>query len=84
MSVMVRLKRIGTNKRLVYKIVALDSRRKRDGRILEILGYYDPYAGKEKATLFLEKIKAWIGKGALLSPTVKSLFRTHIQKDKSH
>ena len=81
MSIMIRLKRIGTHKRPFYTIVAVDSRRSRDGRVLEILGHYNPSAGREKVTFFQEKIRAWMDKGALLSPTVKSLLKIHQEKE---
>lgn len=81
MSIMIRLKRIGTHKRPFYTIVAVDSRRRRDGRVLETLGHYNPCAGKERVIFFQEKIKAWIEKGALLSPTVKSLLKIHQEKE---
>lgn len=80
MSIMIRLKKIGTHKRPFYTIVAVDSRKKRDGRVLEILGHYDPYASRESVTFFQEKIKAWVKKGALISPTVKSLLKIHKEK----
>jgi len=81
MSIIIRLKRIGTHKRPFYTIVAVDSRKKRDGRVLEILGHYNPRAVKERVTFFQEKIKAWTKKGALLSPTVKSLLKIHKEKE---
>ncbi len=75
MPTIIRLKRIGTHNRPVYTIVAVDSRKRRDGRVLEIIGHYNPLAGKEKVTFFQEKIAAWMDKGALLSPTVKSMLK---------
>jgi len=77
MTVVIRLKRIGTHKRPFYTIVAVDSRRKRDGRVLEVLGHYDPGTKVEKASLSEEKIRAWVEKGALISPTAKSLLKIH-------
>jgi len=79
MSIMIRLRRIGTHKRPFYTIVAVDSRRKRDGQVVEILGHYNPCVDKNKATLFPEKIRAWMEKGALVSPTVKSLLKIQNQ-----
>jgi len=77
MTVVMRLKRIGTHRRPFYTIVAVDSRRKRDGRVLEVLGHYDPGTKAGKATLSEEKIRAWVEKGALISPTAKSLLKIH-------
>lgn len=81
MSIIIRLKRIGTHKRPFYSIVAVDSRKKRDGRVLEILGHYNPREARERVTFFQEKIKAWMKKGALVSPTVKSLLKIHKEKE---
>lgn len=75
MAVRIRLTRVGATKRPAYRVIAIDKRRSRDGRALEILGYYDPLT--EPATLHLEreKIQAWIGKGAQPSETVQKLLR---------
>lgn len=81
MSIIIRLKRIGTHKRPFYTIVAVDSRKKRDGRVLETLGHYNPRSAIERVTFFQEKIKAWTKKGALVSPTVKRLLKIHKEKE---
>jgi len=67
MSVVIRLARAGTKKRPVYHVVVADSRFPRDGRFIERLGYYNPLLPKDNADrlkLDLEKVKAWIAKGA--------------------
>jgi small subunit ribosomal protein S16 len=56
-------------------VVAIDRRRPRDGRALEILGYYDPLTEPATVRLETEKIKAWIGKGAQPSEMVSRLLR---------
>ncbi len=75
MAVRIRLTRVGATKRPSYRVVAIDKRRSRDGRALEILGYYDPLT--EPATVHLEtdRIQAWIGQGAQPSETVAKLMR---------
>ena len=73
MSVVIRLSRAGTKKRPVYHIVAADSRFPRDGRFIERLGYFNPLLPKDNETrlkLDLEKVKAWIAKGAQPSDRV--------------
>ena len=68
MSLKIRLARAGTKKRPVYHIVIADSRSPRDGRFIERLGYFNPLLPKEKTErlkLDADKIKAWLGKGAL-------------------
>jgi small subunit ribosomal protein S16 len=73
--VKIRLLRAGATKRPFYRIVALDERRKRDGRALELLGTYDPKASPAIVGLQLEKLDAWVARGAQLSETVRSLAR---------
>jgi small subunit ribosomal protein S16 len=67
MAMKIRLARGGSKKRPHYSIVASDSRMPRDGRFLEKLGTYDPMLAKDdekRVVMDLEKIKAWLGKGA--------------------
>ena len=73
MPVVLRMARAGTKKRPVYHIVAADSRAPRDGRFIERLGYYNPLLPKDKEDrlkLDMDKVKAWIGKGAQPSDRV--------------
>jgi small subunit ribosomal protein S16 len=68
MSLKIRLARAGTKKRPFYHIVIADSRSPRDGRFIERIGYFNPLLPKEKTErlkLDLEKVKAWLVKGAL-------------------
>lgn len=74
MSVKIRLKRFGSQKRPYYRLVVMDSRSPRDGRALDELGYYHPIEKEEgQVKLKEDKIKAWIAKGAQPSSTVKRL-----------
>ena len=74
MSVKIRLTRIGTKKRPYYRIVAVDSHKKRDGEFLENLGLYHPLESDEKSVIVKEdKIKEWLKRGAIPSHTVKIL-----------
>jgi small subunit ribosomal protein S16 len=66
---------VGATKRPAYRVIAIDRRRSRDGRALEILGYYDPLTEPATVQLDTAKIQAWIGKGAQPSDTVERLFR---------
>jgi len=73
MSLVIRLARAGTKKRPVYHIVVADSRAPRDGRFIERLGYFNPLLPKEKTErlkLDLEKVQAWMNKGAQPSDRV--------------
>jgi small subunit ribosomal protein S16 len=73
--VKIRLSRAGARKRPFYRIVAIDERVRRDGRPLEYLGTYDPIARPKQIALDLEKLDAWVRRGAQLSDTVSSLRR---------
>ena len=73
--VALRLNRQGTKDRPYYKIVAVDSRKRRDGRFIEQLGTYDPMKEGENYTIDLEKVDAWVGNGAQPSDTVSSIIK---------
>ena len=73
MSLVIRLARAGTKKRPVYHVVVADSRAPRDGRFIERLGYFNPLLPKEKTErlkIDLEKVQAWMKKGAQPSDRV--------------
>ena len=67
MSVVIRLARAGTKKRPVYHVVVADSRFPRDGRFIERLGHFNPLLPKDneaRLKLDMDKVKAWLAKGA--------------------
>lgn len=74
MAVALRLRRAGSKDRPFYHIVAADSRAKRDGRFIEIIGNYNPMQENDYA-VDLEKAEKWLGNGAKPSDTVNSLIR---------
>ncbi len=76
MAVKIRLSRIGKKNAPVYRIVAIDSRKKRDGASLEVLGTYNPITGK-LIQFNRERIDAWIAQGAIPSDAVRKLQRLH-------
>jgi small subunit ribosomal protein S16 len=71
----IRLRRTGSTKRPYYRVVVADSRNWRDGRFLEVLGHYDPRKNPAVVKIDTERAKAWIGKGAQASDTVRSLLK---------
>ena len=77
MAVVIRLKRTGRRNRPCYRISVADKAKPRDGRTLDNLGVYDPASPKPelRLTLNVEKAKDWLGRGALPSDTVRSLFK---------
>lgn len=77
MALSIRLQRFGARNAPFYRVVVAESRFKRDGRFVELLGTYDPRNKKqeEQVNLKLDKIQSWIDKGAKPSDTVASLVR---------
>jgi len=75
MSVKIRLARHGAKKKPFYRIVVADSECPRDGKYLELIGTYDPLQDPAVVTVKEERVKYWIGQGALPSNTVKSIFK---------
>jgi small subunit ribosomal protein S16 len=73
--VIIRLTRVGARNRAYYRVVAVDHRKKRDGRALEQLGTYDPLPSPPVIKLHQERIDEWQKNGARLSPAVRSLVR---------
>jgi small subunit ribosomal protein S16 len=75
LAVRIRLARVGATKRPSYRVIAIDGRRPRDGRALEILGFYDPLTDPATVQIDADKLNAWLGKGAQPSETVVKLMR---------
>ena len=75
MAVAIRLRREGSKDRPFYRIVVADSRKRRDGRFIEMVGTYDPMKKSDNSVLDLAKVDAWLGKGAKASETVASIIR---------
>ncbi len=76
MAVSIRLHRAGSNKQPFFRLVAADSRRATSGKILEVLGWYDPKKKVRPAfSINLERVEHWEKTGAHLSETARSLVR---------
>ena len=73
MAVKLRLKRTGAKKAPRYRIVAADSRSRRDGREIETLGYINPTTDPETVVLDVEKALSWLHNGAQPSDTVRNI-----------
>ena len=72
MAVKLRLKRMGSKQRPFYRIVAADSRAKRDGKVIEEVGTYNPLNGE--VTTKDELVMKWLGNGAIPTDTVRNMF----------
>ena len=75
MATKIRLKRIGRRNRPFYRMVAMDSRNRRDGAAIEELGWYNPIDSNHSYDLNDERILHWLGEGAQLTNAAKKLLR---------
>lgn len=73
MATVVRLTRMGRNKRPFYRIVVTDSRKRRDGGWIEILGYYNPLTDPKTVKVDKERLNYWKGVGAKVSQRVTKI-----------
>lgn len=84
MAVKIRLTRMGAKKRPIYRIVASDSRRPRDGQYLELIGTYNPGFDNKEKELSLNKEVAlkWLNRGAIPTDTARNLLsETGVMKE---
>ena len=73
MAVRIRLKRVGKIHAAQYRVVVVDSRKKRDGRVIEEVGYYDPQPNPSIIRIDSERAQYWLGVGAQPSDQVRKL-----------
>jgi small subunit ribosomal protein S16 len=73
MATAIRLARRGSKKHPTYRIVVADSRRARDGRFIETIGYYNPLQEPSLIVVDETKAKKWLATGAQPSDTVRKL-----------
>jgi small subunit ribosomal protein S16 len=71
--VKIRLKRMGTTKRPVYRLVVADSRSPRDGRFIESIGFYDPLPNPAVVRIDAERVQLWLKRGARPSDSARQL-----------
>ncbi|CAC9924766.1 hypothetical protein PEPNEM18_00338 [Aedoeadaptatus nemausensis] len=75
MAVKIRLKRMGSKKSPFYRIVVAESRKPRDGRFIEEIGYYNPLTEPKILRVDADKANNWIKNGAKPTTTVDRLFK---------
>ncbi len=73
MAVKLRLKRMGSKKKPVYRIVAIDSHTKRDGEYIELIGTYNPLTEPKTVKVDENVALKWLNNGAIPSDTVRNL-----------
>jgi small subunit ribosomal protein S16 len=71
----IRLTRMGTHKRPFYRLVVADKQSKRDGRFVEIVGYYNPIREPNELVVKQDRIDYWLACGAQPTGTVKGLIK---------
>ena len=76
------MKQMGRTHRHYYRIVAIDARQPRDGRVIEELGTYDPHVADKNAsvTLLPARIKYWQSVGAKASEHCAAIFKKHLKR----
>ena len=82
MAVRIRMKMMGRKHRPYFRIVAIDHRQPRNGRVIEELGSYDPMIRNtdERVKLKPDRIKYWMGVGAIPSERVATLLKKYMKK----
>ena len=82
MAVRIRMKQLGRTHRHYYRIVAIDARQPRDGKVIEELGSYDPHVTNkaDRVTLVPSRIKYWQSVGAKPSEHVAAILRKYMKK----
>ena len=75
MSVVIRMQRAGGRNYPFFRVVVADSRRARDGRFLEKVGFYNPISKPAQINLDQERIRYWVGVGARMSESVAAIWK---------
>ncbi len=73
MALKIRMRQQGKKNRQTFRVVLIDGRSKRDGKYLENLGWYDPYAPEKNVSVNSERVAHWLEKGAVISEHCKDL-----------
>lgn len=76
MAVRIRLRRVGSRKNPVWRVVVADKRSPRDGRTIETIGHYNPQTEPSTIVLDEDRARHWLEHGAQPSKTVAQLLRT--------
>ncbi len=66
---------MGSKKKPFYRIVVVDSRKKRDGKYLDVIGFYNPITKPMTITIKEDKVEKWLSKGVIPTDTVKNLLQ---------
>ncbi len=75
MAVVIRLKTMGTKKKIKHRLVVTDSKFPRNGRFIEEVGYWDPSKSPAIMKVKIERVQHWLKEGAKPSDTVRSILK---------
>lgn len=78
----IRMRRTGSKKRPFYRVVLAEARAPREGRFLEILGFYNPRTHPATVEIDKDRLTHWISQGARPSDSVRTLLKRHLTKDR--
>lgn len=73
--VKIRLSQTGTKNRKTYRIIAIEEGKRRDGRAIEILGFYNPLVTPPQLSIQRDRVAYWMSQGAKASETVQKLLK---------
>ena len=76
MAVRLRLTRVGNRKNPIWRVVVADQHSKRDGRVIETVGHYNPQTEPSTVSLDEQRVRDWLARGAQPSGTVRKLLHT--------
>jgi small subunit ribosomal protein S16 len=75
MALVIRLRKMGKNNYQTFRLVVLDKKRPRDGKYVEMLGWYNPRVEKNNISIKNDRVLYWLGIGAQLSDSARSLLK---------
>ncbi len=73
MVLKIRLRQQGRTNRQTYRLVVTDIRNPRDGKYLEMLGWYNPFSQKGEAEVDVARIQHWVSQGAQITPSAQTM-----------
>lgn len=76
MSVKIRLSRVGSKNKPSYRVVVTPTRSKRDGKVIEIIGFYNPLPRPPQVKVNQERLKYWLSCGAQVTSAVKKILKS--------
>ncbi len=73
MALKIRLRQQGRTNRQTYRLVVTDIRNPRDGKYLEMIGWYNPFSTTQDSVINVERINYWVGQGAQITVNAEAL-----------